>query len=143
MGDEESPAGPGAPGEAVDDSADTTTDGADTTTAGARMMMSHPWLAAAAVAMYATKVMWIKFREIGLAKQEKRFKNQLAKQSKPLQTIDEDGSESDAESDAETDAEDDDDGDVGPQVEDAVEGPEFERNRVDICQRQIEVSTDC
>lgn len=141
MSEEEAP---GSPGEAVEEE-DTTTSDADTTTAGARMMMIHPWLTAAAVAMYATKVMWVKLREIGLTKQEKRLKNQLAKQSKPLQTIDEDVSESDAECDAESDAESDaeDEDVVGPQVEDAAEGPGFEPNRVDICHRPIEVSTDC
>jgi len=105
-GGEESP-GAAEPAEAAAPPPDTTTaEPVDTTTSGARMMMHHPWLAAAAVAVYATKVMWVKFRELGLAKQKKQLKNQN-KKSKPLQDVEENSFES--ESEAETDAEDDDD----------------------------------
>ncbi|KAH8321939.1 hypothetical protein KR067_010308 [Drosophila pandora] len=76
MGDEgegDAPAGaPAAP--------ETTTPAADTTTAGAQMMLNTPWLTAAAVAFYATKAMWVKFREIGLAKQKKRHQKLSADQ---------------------------------------------------------------
>ncbi|XP_039482880.1 uncharacterized protein LOC120446120 [Drosophila santomea] len=118
--------GPSA-GEGADDPKTTTTVApVDTTTAGARMMMIHPWLTAAAVAVYATKVMWVKFREIGVAKQKKKLlKNQKAQQSKSLQDIDEEDSE------LESEAEDD---DVPQQLEGAAS----------ICQRSIEVApADC
>ncbi|EDW92170.1 uncharacterized protein LOC6531663 [Drosophila yakuba] len=117
--------GPSA-GEGADAPKTTTTVApVDTTTAGARMMMIHPWLTAAAVAVYATKVMWVKFREIGVAKQKKLLKNQKAQQSKSLQDIDEEDSE------LESEAEDD---DVPQQLEGAAS----------ICQRSIEVApVDC
>ncbi|XP_043643243.1 uncharacterized protein LOC122613227 [Drosophila teissieri] len=123
---EEAPADGPAAGEEVDDSSDTTTPApVDTTTAGARMMMIHPWLAAAAVAVYATKVMWVKFREIGVAKQKKLLKNPHSQQPKSLQDIEEEDSE------LESEAEDD---DVPQQLEDDAS----------ICQRSIEVaSADC
>ncbi|XP_016946726.1 uncharacterized protein LOC108022353 [Drosophila biarmipes] len=111
MSEEEAPAeggvespGAGSPAEAAAPPPDTTTaEPVDTTTSGARMMMTHPWLAAAAVAVYATKVLWVKFRELGLAKQKTRLKNQN-KKSKPLRDIE--GNSSESESEAETDAED-------------------------------------
>jgi len=77
-GGEESP-GAGSVEEVAAPVPDTTTaEPVDTTTSGARMimMMNHPWMAAAAVAVYATKVMWLKFRELGLAKQKKSTKYQ-------------------------------------------------------------------
>ncbi|KAH8275526.1 hypothetical protein KR026_009605, partial [Drosophila bipectinata] len=70
MGEE--PAAPGgAPGAPA--APETTSQKADTTTAGAQLMLNTPWLTAAAVALYATRVMWAKFRELGLAKQKKRL----------------------------------------------------------------------
>ncbi|KAH8358285.1 hypothetical protein KR084_011606, partial [Drosophila pseudotakahashii] len=102
---EESPGEGAPPAEVAPPPPDTTTAApVETTTSGARMMMHHPWLAAAAVAMYATKVMWVKFRELGLAKQKKRLKNR-EKKSKPIQDNEEIGSES--ESEVDTDAEED------------------------------------
>ncbi|XP_016999416.2 uncharacterized protein [Drosophila takahashii] len=102
-GGEESPGDGAVPVEVAPPPPDTTTAAPpDTTTSGARMMMHHPWLAAAAVAVYATKVMWVKFRELGLAKQKKRLKNR-EKKSKPLQDNEENGSESEVESDAKED----------------------------------------
>ncbi|EDV55636.1 uncharacterized protein LOC6548042 [Drosophila erecta] len=130
---DESPAGSGAPVQIVE-VAPTTIASADSTTSGARMMMNHPWLAAAAVAVYATKVMWVKLREIGLAK---RLKKQQAKQSKSLQDVDED-------TESESDEEDDDD-DV-PQVAGAAEGPGnwLKMDSPRLSHRSIEVApADC
>ncbi|XP_002092459.3 uncharacterized protein LOC6531664 [Drosophila yakuba] len=73
---------------------DTTPRVADTTTSGARMMMQHPWLVAAAVAVYATKVMWVK-----LANQMRRFQKQRVGKSDPLQDNVENNSGFDAETD--------------------------------------------
>ncbi|EDV55637.1 uncharacterized protein LOC6548043 [Drosophila erecta] len=79
---------------------DTTPHGVDATTSGARMMMQHPWLAAAAVAVYATKVMWVKFRALGLANQLGRLQKQRVRKSDPWQ----DNAENDSGSEAETDS---------------------------------------
>ncbi|XP_016999422.2 uncharacterized protein [Drosophila takahashii] len=79
----------------------TTAEPVDTTTSGARMMMHHPWLAAAAVAVYATKVMWVKLRELGLAKQKKKIKNKQNNKLIPIQDDEENSVESEEESDAE------------------------------------------
>jgi len=103
-GGEESP-GAGSVEEVAAPVPDTTTaEPVDTTTSGARMimMMNHPWMAAAAVAVYATKVMWLKFRELGLVKQKKSTKYQ-DKTLKPQKDNKECGleSESEEESDAE------------------------------------------
>ncbi|KAH8401753.1 hypothetical protein KR009_007672, partial [Drosophila setifemur] len=78
----------------------------DTTTAGAHMMLSHPWVTAAAVTLYATRAMWTKFRELGLARHRKPSAQGLAK---PAKGNDEDigiGTGSEAELD---DDDDDDD----------------------------------
>jgi len=106
-GGEESP-GAGSVEEVAAPVPDTTTaEPVDTTTSGARMimMMNHPWMAAAAVAVYATKVMWLKFRELGLAKQKKTIRNHQDKTLKPQEDYKECGleSDSDEESDAEPD----------------------------------------
>ncbi|XP_039482878.1 uncharacterized protein LOC120446118 [Drosophila santomea] len=73
---------------------DTTPRVADTTTSGARMMMQHQWLVAAAVAVYATKVMWVK-----LANQMRRLQKQRVWKSDPLQDNEENNSGFDAETD--------------------------------------------
>ncbi|EDV37375.2 uncharacterized protein Dana_GF13413 [Drosophila ananassae] len=109
MGDEgegDAPAGaPAAP--------ETTTPAADTTTAGAQMMLNTPWLTAAAVAFYATKAMWVKFREIGLAKQKKRHQKLRADQ--PDNKADHlDGLETVAEAEAEDESEDEPDANFTP-----------------------------
>ncbi|XP_016946728.1 uncharacterized protein LOC108022357 [Drosophila biarmipes] len=82
----------------------TTANPEDTTTSGARMimMMNHPWLAAGAVAVYATKVMWVKFRELGLAKQKKKVKYHQEKMLKPQKDDKDCGLESESEEESDT-----------------------------------------
>ncbi|XP_033156317.1 uncharacterized protein LOC117138359 [Drosophila mauritiana] len=76
---------------------DTTPRDADATTSGARMMMQHPLLAAAAVAVYATRVMWVKLRVLRLAKQL-RLQKQRFRMSNPRQD-NESGSEAESDTD--------------------------------------------
>ncbi|XP_017049243.1 uncharacterized protein LOC108093618 [Drosophila ficusphila] len=118
MSEEEAPAGgeesPGGEAAAPPPEA-TTPEPVDTTTAGARMLMHHPWMTAAAVALYATRVMWVKFRELGLAKQKKRLKDQQAK-SKSLKDDVEDVSDTDE------DDEEDDDEPAGQSIEEVNVG---------------------
>ncbi|XP_043643241.1 uncharacterized protein LOC122613225 [Drosophila teissieri] len=104
--------GPSAEGEGEDavPVPDTTPRGADTTTSGARMMTQHPWLVAAAVAVYATKVMWVK-----LANQMRRLQKQRVGNPDPLQ----DNEENDSGPEAETyaDCEEGDSDEVADNVE--------------------------
>lgn len=78
---------------------DTTPRDADATTSGARMMMQHPWLTAAVVAVYATRVIWVKLRVLRLAKQLRLQKQRFWK-SNPWQD-NESGSEAESDTDGE------------------------------------------
>ncbi|KAH8328812.1 hypothetical protein KR074_001087, partial [Drosophila pseudoananassae] len=108
MGD--APAAPAGDAPEAPAAPETTSPKADTTTAGAQLMLNTPWLTAAAVALYATRVMWAKFRELGLAKQKKRLPKLGADRPElgaahvdGLETVEDEGEDEDASSDDEED----------------------------------------
>lgn len=109
---------------------ETTTKGADTTTAGAQMMLNTPWLTAAAVALYATRAMWVKLRELGLSKQKKQHQKLRADQPDNEDHVD--GLETVLEEESEEESEDE------PEANFALDhrspqGPDFiKNNRIEV-----------
>ncbi|XP_017049246.1 uncharacterized protein LOC108093620 [Drosophila ficusphila] len=108
MSDEEAPSGgEDSSGEVAAPVPDTTTGASvDTTTSGVQIMVHHPWLAAAAVAVYATKVMWVMFRELGLAKQEKLLPNKQDITANRIEDIEKSVLESESKFETDTESKD-------------------------------------